>query len=708
MEVTTSRVQDVAFDARRDSRRGLKTALVYPPFGPSGLPSLGLALLSAGLKERGLKCRTFYWNLDLVSQMPGSNLKQQLGAYRSLSDRTWHPFNEWIFARVVHGTSLDYRESETQHQLRELSRSMPDDPITSEHILKLRARANQLVSVMLRKLAPYHLVGISTTFFQNLPALALARRIKERWPEKIIVLGGANCDGEMGQALLTHFGFLDYVFTGEVDTAFPEFVERLSREKSVTDIPGLFQRTDNDEIVAGPPALPLEDLDSLAYPDFDDFMNELRRTRIDQVQKTTLALESSRGCWWGARQHCTFCGLNANGMGYRQKSEKRFQREVKDLIRRYEAEFVFMTDNILSMSYYDRFMDWARLADLKVNFFYEIKANLKRKHVERLADAGINAVQPGIESFSSNVLALMRKGTTGIQNIAFLKYASEYGVFPTYNLLVGFPGEDPNDYRRMSGELQKLVHLPPPTSLPELEFHRFSPYHKDPSYFGIRLRPSPRYFHLYPFSEESLSQLAYMFERDDVATMDRSYIDELYQRVVRWHKNYRIDLSTLSWWREGSDILVSDCRPGFPKMRYRLRDFAPTVFQILDSPGTLRSLVREAEDRLCPDNCGDFLSLVLHLSPIKRRSKDEMTISFSAQEFAMAPAECLEPLVEAGLLYVEESLSTDKKAQLRGTPTPVKPEAGHAQEQSERLSYLALPVSKERRPMIIRWQETGV
>ena len=30
----------------------------------------------------------------------------------------------------------------------------------------------------------------------------------------------------------------------------------------------------------------------------------------------TLLIETSRGCWWGERNHCTFCGLNGSSMSF--------------------------------------------------------------------------------------------------------------------------------------------------------------------------------------------------------------------------------------------------------------------------------------------------------------------------------------------------------------------------------------------------------
>ena len=57
-----------------------------------------------------------------------------------------------------------------------------------------------------------------------MPSLCLARRIKARRPETVIVFGGAACEGEMGIELLRQFPEIDYVFLGEADLTFPPVV----------------------------------------------------------------------------------------------------------------------------------------------------------------------------------------------------------------------------------------------------------------------------------------------------------------------------------------------------------------------------------------------------------------------------------------------------------------------------------------------------
>ena len=45
-----------------------------------------------------------------------------------------------------------------------------------------------------------------------------------------------------------------------------------------------------------------------------------------------------------------------------------------------------------------------------------------------MATAGVRAIQPGIESLSTRILKLMRKGATRLINVRLLKWAAYYGM----------------------------------------------------------------------------------------------------------------------------------------------------------------------------------------------------------------------------------------------------------------------------------------
>jgi ribosomal peptide maturation radical SAM protein 1 len=686
------------------SERKPRVALIYPPYAPI-VPPLGLAILSAGVKKLGFECRTFNWNIDFVRSYPAKKASRRVAMHQVLS--YLFPLNEWVFLKHVFPSSEDndrritqrlaeldegYKVTRSRRHSYPVESGLAQDPVSpAEWIPSMRGVAAESLRRMTDQLSGYDVVGISTTFSQNMAALALAKSVKTRWPEKTVVFGGANCDDIMGETLLTQFEFLDYVFSGEVDFSFPEFVRRRSVGASMADLPGVVYRDERGHIIKGPAAVPLEDLNVLPTPDYDDYVADRESTDVRSMP-LILALESSRGCWWGAKHHCVFCGLNANGMAFRSKNQGRFQDELEQIVGRYRPKHLTMTDNIISTSYYGEFVNWARSRSLGVDFFYEIKANLNRSQVEGLSDAGITSLQPGIESFSSNVLALMKKGIQGIQNVAFLKYASDNGVSVYYNILGGFPGEAPADYQKMGQHIRSLVHLQPPAyGVGAAQYHRFSPMFRNAE-AGL-LRPLSGYMELYPFPEDTIANLAYHFETKE--SKDHGYFAPVSDGILRWRESWSVRGCTLTWENVGDTILIRDRRPGYLPRNYRLSDRAVSVFHSLDKPRKLAALaaegapIRKLELKViqpdAPAQSGNDSAEAATPAVAPRglwrgliqRVADygtvEVPVSFTRAEFEQNPDASLKVLIDAGIIYVDDG------------------------------SCLALPVSARRRPRQADW-----
>jgi ribosomal peptide maturation radical SAM protein 1 len=308
-----------------------------------------------------------------------------------------------------------------------------------------------------------------------------------------------------------------------------------------------------------------------------------------------------------------------------------------------------MADNILSTGYHKTFVEWARDRELDLDLFYEIKANMSREQVRHLAEAGIRMVQPGIEHFSSEVLTLMRKGVKGIQNVAFLKYAAENGVITIYSILAGFPGEDPNAYGRMAGQLGKLAHLKPPSAVIDIEFHRFSPYHNTPEAFGVKLRPHKKYEMIFPLPERELARLAYQFVVAGRRIRDLAYISGVSRIVNQWRDSYRSDVCTLTWGWDGDDIVVEDRRMGFPERNYRMSGHAVHALLAMETPQRLSNIVSKARasadagTRAGNGNGG-----------YRKNGTEEASVSFSREAFEADPLGSLAPLIDAGLFWQED------------------------------------------------------
>ena len=96
---------------------------------------------------------------------------------------------------------------------------------------------------------------------------------------------------------------------------------------------------------------------------------------------------------------------------------------------------------------------------------YELKASVTREELEKMHRGGLFSVQPGIESFSTHILRIIRKGTTGMQNLELLKCTTRLGINNLYNILTGFHGESEEDYGLQRELIRRIPHLQPPYTI---------------------------------------------------------------------------------------------------------------------------------------------------------------------------------------------------------------------------------------------------
>jgi ribosomal peptide maturation radical SAM protein 1 len=484
--------------------------LISMPFASVHYPSLGISLLKAGLIRAGFRCDLRYFNLDYAERIG-------LDRYSNITDKA--PFmallGEWLFSHLV------FKE-ESHNDLQYLFDFLPNHcgykiNISSAHeLVRIKREARLFIEYCLDSVdwSLYSLVGFTTTFHQSMASLALAKELKGKYPHLKILLGGANVEGEMGIEMHREFLYIDFVCSGEGDYSLIELVRRLSRQESVLDIPAVISRLETGNSTV-PPLMSwqVEDLDDLPYPDFQDFFQQ--RSALPSVSATTrpiLVFETARGCWWGQKNQCTFCGLNGTSMGFRSKSQKRAHEELRHLASQFSNE-VLVVDNILDLKYFHEFIPLLVNDDFKMLIHYETKVNLRPWQVAMLADAGVCKLQPGIESLSTEMLAIMKKGCTMLQNVQFMKLCAEKNIYVAWNFLYGFPNEKPEYYSRITRLIPLLHHLDPPEGAGQVRADRFSPFFERPKEYDIlSLEPYPSYQYIYRLPQESIRRIAYHFD----------------------------------------------------------------------------------------------------------------------------------------------------------------------------------------------------
>ncbi|WP_043539518.1 RiPP maturation radical SAM C-methyltransferase, partial [Salinarimonas rosea] len=518
----------------------IEIKLVDMPFAGMHMPSLGLTQLrSVLLREHGARVRVtiHYLNQDFARYF-GRDL------YRFLSDdgiTTVTGLTDWLFRHVAFPDAPDNTDEFLRRYRRSLA--LPDAAI-DDLLGKRRGIARVLDDLIARdRLDEASIVGFTSMFDQTTASIAMARRLKDRSPGIVTVLGGAACEPAASAVLARRAEPLDFVFAGPALASFPAFVaHRLSgREALCHEIPGVYSRA-NCDAKRGEVGVETG-IDDVLPLDYDDFLASLSE-KLPNVEPE-LFVETSRGCWWGERLHCTFCGLNGTSMTYRSMRPEKALAQFQDLFRRYPGvKRFFAVDNILDPAYFEGVFDRLDAPD-HVSIFYETRVIDEDAHLRSLARARVTRIQPGLEALSSAQLKLMGKGSTSFRNVRFLKAVLAHEIHPEWNLLLGFPNEDPDVYAHYLECIPSLVHLPPPAASFPVRFDRYSPYHSRPATFGLDLQPMDFYRLVYPFPDDELADLAYFFS-------DRNHDNAYLRNLSRWRRH--VDAAVRAWigrWSRG-------------------------------------------------------------------------------------------------------------------------------------------------------------
>jgi ribosomal peptide maturation radical SAM protein 1 len=509
-----------------------QVALVNMPFSFSKFPSIQLGTLSALLKSQGVPVDCHHLNVRFAHKI-GVPLYESICEKRAL-------FGEWMFSYLL------FRDSPKRAEYPRLFKPV------FEQVAKESGHPASFFEDMASRTAPqfltwaltaidwgqYKIVGFTSTFDQNVASLTMAKLIKDLYPDVTIVFGGANYDGEMGMEYFRAFPFIDHVVVGEGEDVFPRLVRYLLAGKAGAVPSGVTYR-EGAAIAFTPNHSLFSDFANTGPPDYDDYYHLLAELgEAAQGLDRILLYEGSRGCWWGEKHHCTFCGLNAQSMKFRAKSAEQVAREMAYLSSRYDTARFRLVDNIIDLKYIENLFGRFAADHCDLDVFIETKSNLQKSQIRTLAAGGVRCMQPGLESLSLNQLQAMDKGVTPMQNIICLKWSAYYRIAVSWNILLGFPGETNEDYRRQIDLIPSLFHLHPPEGSGKFWLQRFSPYYTKPHEYGIRITgPWAAYEYVYDGRQVDVKKIAYDFEYElDHWNVEQQIYQELVDLVQEWQR----------------------------------------------------------------------------------------------------------------------------------------------------------------------------
>lgn len=275
---------------------------------------------------------------------------------------------------------------------------------------------------------------------------SVAKEVKRRWPNCLVVFGGAQVPHHPKDFLKQH-PFIDVAVRGEGEEAFRDVLLRNLESRDFRDIIGISWRGADGEIVENPGERPFErDLD--AYPSpyldgrYDALMQAHPHFRFQAI------METNRGCPF----QCTFCYWGKGGLSrkFRFHSMERVQQEI-EWCGRNKIAYIFSADSNFGMHRRDKEIA-EMLAETKRKYGYPEKFRAcygkntddgifqvaSILHAEGL-DKGVSLSR---QSNDKQVQANMKRGNIKMETYRNLQQRFTEADIPTWTeLIIGLPGE---------------------------------------------------------------------------------------------------------------------------------------------------------------------------------------------------------------------------------------------------------------------------
>jgi ribosomal peptide maturation radical SAM protein 1 len=536
-------------------------------------PSLGLGILKAQLAREGIPSRVLHLNIFLLKYLKASTYFG-IGEAFALNDFMFTHVLEPTIAPEQHGL-LDQRVAELLSNGAGVWLEHDDHDTLRNLLIEVRnvaipAFLNDCVERVGR--AAGTMVGFTCLFDQTIASVAMAKLIKQKYSSTLIALGGYALQGDVGRQVIESFPWIDAVASGDGEEIIAPLARASLDRTLLSRVRGIIYRPSPEDspVASALPAAPI-DLDQSPAPDYDDYVldvQELERDEAVTIRWDTIPIESSRGCWWGQRKHCVFCGIDDETMKYRHKAPETVLDMLSGLERRYGFRQFRFSDYILPFSYYQTLLPRLAAVDPPYTLSCEMKANIDLPRFRMMRDAGFVEVQPGIESFSTSVLRKMDKGVKAIQNIYTLILGYRLDIEVHYNFLFGFPTDDVTDYDELLRTIPLLYHLTPPISRNAVVTTRFAPMQANPTRFGIEgpIRHDERYEILFSraYQQEhrfDYDKYCYYYETPYTTGDDLLVRYALLRHQIQYWKDiHRKRAVRLSFQQHGAGLRILDSR----------------------------------------------------------------------------------------------------------------------------------------------------
>jgi magnesium-protoporphyrin IX monomethyl ester (oxidative) cyclase len=297
------------------------------------------------------------------------------------------------------------------------------------------------------------IVGISNLYtFAFLAAAEIARRIKVKFPETIIVFGGAHPTVMTRQTMSRPE--VDFIVLSEGEHTFRELVEKIESGESWEHIDGLAYRR-SGEIIINPKSKFVRDLDEIPFPrrDLLPMMNyfQAREPHGSASREHWTTMIATRGCPYG----CTFCNTPQIWQRrWRARSPKNVVDEIELLKKTYGVEEIHFEDESLTTST-QWVIDFCReLCDRKLDIIWQTSNGVRAESINEetldlMIASGCTHITIAAESGSPRILNEVMQKRLDLEAVKrAARLASRKRVHLACYFMLGLPDETKRDVFR--------------------------------------------------------------------------------------------------------------------------------------------------------------------------------------------------------------------------------------------------------------------
>ena len=290
------------------------------------------------------------------------------------------------------------------------------------------------------------IVGLSCSTEAYNTAVRLSSIIKRIYPDVVIVLGGYHVSFEYETTLKNND--VDYVVIGEGELVFKQICDAIIRkEGKIFDVKGIAYK--NSGKIIKTQVMPfINDLDSLPIPD-RSFFDNLHEYPIPAT------ISTSRGC----PGKCIFCSASAlSGGRYRLRSADNIVSEFEYLYS-FGFNHICVIDDTMTadLKRLDGILDKLIKKRIGVTWYCESRVDsLSKSVLVKMKDAGVVAIQFGVESGSQSILDCIKKNIKIEQILRVFEWCHELGISTMTNFIVGLPS-DTHDTIQKSNDLANVL-----------------------------------------------------------------------------------------------------------------------------------------------------------------------------------------------------------------------------------------------------------